>query len=40
MDKRYEVLEELKPIADILEIELDYVIEDKREYLVCDDTKI
>lgn len=40
MNKRYEVLEELQPIADILEIELDYVIEDKREYLVCNNTKI
>lgn len=40
MNKREEVLEELKPIADVLGIKIDYVVEDKREYLVCDDTKI
>jgi hypothetical protein len=38
--KKDEVLKELGDIAKALEIELDYVIEDKREYLVCDNTKI
>lgn len=40
MNKKDEVLKELKPIADVLGIKIDYVIEDKREYLVCNDTKI
>ena len=40
MTKREEVLLELGSIAEILDIEIDYVVEDKREYLVCDDTKI
>lgn len=39
-DKRKQVLEELKPIASALGIEIDYVIEERREYLVCDDQKI
>lgn len=40
--EKEEVLAELKPIADVLGIEINYVIdkENKREYLVCDDTKI
>lgn len=40
MTKKEEVLKELGDIAKILNIELDYVVDDKREYLVCDDTKI
>lgn len=40
MNKRDKVLEELQSIADILEINLDYVVESKREYIICDDTKI
>lgn len=36
MDKRDEVLKELGPIAEVLGINIDYVVEDKREYLVCD----
>lgn len=44
MSKRDEVLKELGDIAKALNIEIDYVIDDvdgrKREYLVCDDTKI
>lgn len=40
MNKKEEVLKELGPIAKLLNIELDYVIEDKREYLVCDNAKI
>lgn len=40
--KELEVIDELGGIAALLGIELDYVIdkENKREYLVCDDTKI
>lgn len=40
MNKRDEVLKELGDIAKILNIEIDYVVEEKREYLICDDTKI
>lgn len=40
MNKKEEVLKELGPIAKLLNVKLDYVIEDKREYLVCDNTKI
>ncbi len=42
MNKKEEVLKELGPIAKVLNIKIDYVIdqENKREYLVCDDTKI
>jgi len=45
MNKREEVLKELKDIAKALNIEIDYVIVSTskkviREYLVCDDTKI
>ena len=40
MTKRYEVLKELQPIADVLGIKINYIIENKREYLVCDATKI
>ena len=42
MDKREQVLKELKPLADILNIKIDYVVDEKnrREYLVCNDTKI
>ena len=38
--KRQQVLQELEPIAKPLGIEIDYVIEERREYLVCDDQKI
>lgn len=40
MNKKEEVLKELGDIAKSLNIKLDYVLDDKREYLVCDDTKI
>lgn len=40
INKKEEVLKELGDIAKLLDIELDYVIDDKREYLVCNDTKI
>lgn len=40
MTKKDEVLKELGEIAKALNISIDYVIDDKREYLVCDDTKI
>ena len=39
-DKREQVLEELEPIAKPLGIKIDYVIEEHREYLVCDNQKI
>lgn len=39
-DKRQKVLEELKPIANSLGIKIDYVIEEHREYLVCNNQKI
>lgn len=38
--KKEEVLKELGDLAKILNINIDYVIDDKREYLVCDNTKI
>lgn len=38
--KKLDVLNELLPIAKLLNIDIDYVIDSKREYLVCDDTKI
>lgn len=34
-DKKAQVLKELEPIAKLLGIKLDYVIEEKREYLLC-----
>lgn len=40
MSKRNEVLQELGDIAKVLGIEIDYVVDDKKEYLICDDTKI
>lgn len=42
MDKREQVLKELKPIADVIGIDIDYVkVEDGcREYLVCNGQKI
>lgn len=40
MNKKELVLNELDDIAKVLNIDIDYVIDDKREYLVCDDTKI
>lgn len=40
MNKKEQVLNELGDIAKVLNIDIDYVIDDKREYLVCDDTKI
>lgn len=40
MSKKEEVFKELQPIANVLNIKIDYVIDDKREYLVCDNTKI
>ena len=40
MNKKEQVLEELGEIAKLLNIDIDYVIDDKREYLVCDNTKI
>ena len=40
MNKRNEVLNELGDIAKTLDIKIDYIEEDKREYLVCDNTKI
>lgn len=42
MTKREEILLELGDIAKVLNISLDYVEdkENKREYLVCNDTKI
>lgn len=40
MTKKEEVLKELGKVAEALNIDIDYVIDDKREYLVCDDTKI
>lgn len=41
-NKRDKVLNELSGLADALGINIDYVIdkENRREYLVCDDTKI
>ena len=39
-DKRKEVLVDLEPIAKVLNIEIDYVIEEHREYLVCNGQKI
>lgn len=38
--KKEQVLNELGEIAKLLDIELDYVIDEEREYLVCNDTKI
>lgn len=40
MTKKEEVLKELGPIAKVLNIEIDYVEEEKREYLVCNNQKI
>lgn len=40
--KKSDVIKELGPIADVLNITLDYVIDDdnRREYLVCNGQKI
>lgn len=38
--KRELVLKELQPIADLLNINIDYVIDDVREYLVCNGQRI
>lgn len=38
--KREMVLTELNPIASVLGIELDYIIEENREYLCCNGQKI
>ncbi len=38
--KRQRVLEELEPIAKPLGIKVDYVWNEEREYLVCDNQKI
>lgn len=40
LNKKEEVIKELGPIAKVLNIKIDYVIDSKREYLVCDNTKI
>ena len=40
VNKKEEVIKELGPIAKVLNIKIDYVIDSKREYLVCDNTKI
>jgi len=42
MTKKEEVFAELGGIAEVLNIKIDYVddVENKREYLVCNDTKI
>lgn len=40
MNKKEQVLKELGKVAELLNINIDYVIDNKREYLVCDDTKI
>ena len=40
VSKKEEVIKELGPIAKVLNIDIDYVIDSKREYLVCNDTKI
>ena len=34
-DKKTQVLKELEPISKLLNIKLDYIIEEKREYLLC-----
>lgn len=39
-DKREMVLKELNPIANVLGIKLDYVIEENREYLCCNGQRI
>lgn len=39
-DKREQVLQELGEIAKLLNISIDYIVDSKREYLVCDETKI
>lgn len=39
-DKRTMVLKELKPLAELLGIKLDYVIEENREYLLCNSQAI
>lgn len=38
--KRQQVFDKLKPIADAMNVALDYIIEDGREYLVCNNQKI
>lgn len=39
-DKREMVLKELNPIASVLGIKLDYVVEENREYLCCNGQRI
>jgi len=40
MTKKEEVLKELGKIAEILNIKLDYIEEEKREYIICNNQKI
>ena len=40
VDKREQVINALGDIAKALNIKLDYVVDETREYLVCDDIKI
>ena len=40
LSKRDKVIMELKDIANALNIDIDYVEEEKREYLICDGQKI
>lgn len=42
MNKREDVLKELGKLAQLLNISIDYIVdnENKREYLVCDNQKI
>lgn len=40
IDKREMVLKELNPIASVLGIKLDYIVEDNREYLCCNEQAI
>lgn len=41
MNKRLEVLKKLKPVADLIGIEIDYHDYDgQREYLICDNQRI
>jgi len=40
MNKKEQVLAELGKIAEALHIKIDYVVEENREYLVCDNQNI
>ena len=40
MNKKEQVLAELGMIAEALHIKIDYVVEENREYLVCDNQNI